>query len=267
MLNTPSRRLGPANRQTGFSLIELLVGISIGLLVTLAALGSLVYTRASSTVVGDSSRLQQDASTAFRIIGHHIRQGGARRVNQAGGGNVEFNGEFLGFGNATTGTVLVTGTDGASNAPDTLQISNDRGAAVPVAPAVDPWPNLNRDCLGAPSLLANNVTNTFTVNAGNLFCVGSGAAAGASLVQGVEDLQVWYGSRSTITDQLTYVTSPTPAVNSQIETIMVCLRIAGEAVGNPTVASIGCIPGQEIAADGRIRRVYFRVFNIRNAGI
>jgi len=258
----------PGHRQRGLSLIELLIGIAIGLLVMLAAVGSLVYTRVSSTAVGDSSRLQQDASTAFRIIGHHIRQGGARRIEAvATGTNVEFNGAFFGFGNAAVGSIVVTGADGAADAPDTLQISNDRGSPAPVAPAVDPWPNMNRDCLGAPSLLANNVTNTFSVVAGNLFCVGSGAAAGANLVQGVEDLQVWFGARNTINDQLIYQASPVPALNQQIETVMVCLRLAGEGTGNPGVNSIGCLPGQNIANDGRIRRVFFRVFNIRNVGI
>ena len=126
---------------------------------------------------------------------------------------------------------------------------------------------MNRDCLGAPSLVANNVTNTFTVNAGNLFCVGSGAAAGAALVQGVEDLQVWYGARNILNDQLIYQASPVPGINTQIETVMVCLRMAGEATGNTGANSIGCIPGQDIANDGRIRRVFFRVFNIRNIGI
>lgn len=262
-----SHPVGPRLRQAGFSLIELMIGITIGLLVMVAAVGSLVYTRISSTAVGDSSRLQQDASTAFRIIGHHIRQGGARRVEQAGGGTVEFNGAFFGFGSAAAGTVVVTGTDGAANAADTLQISNDRVAPVPVAPAVDPWPTMNRDCLGAPSRLANSVTNTFSLNAGNLFCVGSGADDGAALVQGVEDLQVWYGSRNILNDQLIYQASPVPGISNQIETVMVCLRMAGEATGNPGANSIGCIPGQDIADDGRIRRVFFRVFNIRNIGI
>ena len=44
------------------------IGITIGLLVVVAAIGSFVYTRASSTTVGDSSRLQQDAATALRAV-------------------------------------------------------------------------------------------------------------------------------------------------------------------------------------------------------
>lgn len=256
----------PGHRQKGISIVELLVGMAIGLLVLVAAVGSLVYTRVSSTVVGDSSRLQQDASTAFRIIGHHLRQGGARRVLASSGGNVEFNTQYSGASiTPDAPRVLVGGTEGVNNAPDTLMITNDRGSALNVAP--DPWPNLNHDCLGQPSLLANSVDNTFSLVNGNLFCLGSGNEDGASLVQGVEDFQVWYGARNTGNDQLIYQSSAVPtAANQQIETVMVCLRMAGQATGNPGANTTGC-NGQVIADDGRIRRTFFRVFNMRNAGL
>ena len=72
-------------RQRGVSLIELLIGLVIGLLVVVAAMGSLVYTRASSLLIGDSTRLQQEAATAFRIIGGVARQAGARHLEDAPG--------------------------------------------------------------------------------------------------------------------------------------------------------------------------------------
>lgn len=274
----------PGHRQKGISIVELLVGMAIGLLVLVAAVGSLVYTRVSSTVVGDSSRLQQDASTAFRIIGHQIRQSGARRVIGELGGNVEFNSQYVGapvpYDTATaTGTsVLVGGTDGANDAPDTLQISYDTAAIIPANPDIpaNSWPNQNNDCIGertafhedTPSF-PNTVFSVFAVNANQeLTCDGSGPTDGAiALVQGVEDFQVWYGARNTGNDQLTYQSSPTPpTANHQIETVMVCLRMAGQATGNPGANTTGC-NGQVIADDGRIRRTFFRVFNMRNAGL
>jgi hypothetical protein len=42
--------------------------------------------------------------------------------------------------------------------------------------------------------------------------------------------------------------------------------MAGELSGNPGAAVTGC-NGENIANDGRIRRVFFRVFNIRNLGL
>jgi type IV pilus assembly protein PilW len=244
------------------SLIELLIGIAIGLLVVVAAIGSLVYTRTSSTAVGDSTRLQQDASTAFRALGHHVRQGGARRIIAPlpGSANVEFNTAYNGFGvNANTAsTYVVQGADGAANAPDILQVSHDTDPVVQ-----------SMDCLGAPSLVANNVQSTFSVAGNALQCLGSGAVTPFALLQGVEDFQVWYGFRTG--DNLQYRTAtaislvvPTPW--DQVETIQVCIRLAGELSNNPGVDVTGC-NGENIANDGRIRRVFFRVFKIRNQGL
>jgi hypothetical protein len=51
-----------------------------------------------------------------------------------------------------------------------------------------------------------------------------------------------------------------------VDTVMVCLRISGETRTNPTAASTGC-NGEVVPADGRIRRVFTRVFNLRNAAV
>lgn len=248
--------------QAGVSLIELLIGITIGLMVVVAAVGSLVYTRTSSTTVGDSTRLQQDAANAFRILGHQIRQGGARRVVNPlpGSANVEFNSLYLGFGiNANTAsTVVLRGTDGAAGAPDTLDVSHD----------TDPILQ-STDCLGEPSAAANNVTSAFSVNNGELRCDGSGPSGVFPILQGVEDFQVTYGFRTG--DDLQYrtataITLVNPPPWDQVETVQVCLRLAGELSNVPAAAITGC-SGENVPADGRIRRVFLRVFNIRNQGL
>ena len=262
--------------QRGVSLVELMVGIVIGLLVILAAVATLVFTRVSSQTVGDSSRLQQDASTAFRIIGHHIRQGGARRVVApiAGSANVLFNGLYLGYGvNPNTGSAaIVNGADGSGTAPDVLQVSHDSEADLGAT-----------DCLGEVPVAAsaNNIQNRFfhvvnTLGVGELRCLGSGATsaatpAGFALVQGVEDFQVWYGFRALGTDNVRYQTSSqlatlTPVPWDQVESVMVCLRLRSDLSSYQGVATTGC-QNEAIAADGRIRRVFFRVFNIRNVGV
>lgn len=249
-------------QQSGLSLIELLIGITIGLMVVVAAVGSLVYTRTSSTTVGDSTRLQQDAANAFRLIGHQIRQGGARRVVNplAGSANVEFNSLYVGFGiNANTAaTIVLRGTDGAAGAPDTLQLSHDTDDVLQSV-----------DCLGEPSAAANSVTSVFSVNSNELRCDGSGPSGVLPILQGVEDFQVTYGFRTG--DDLQYRTATAialvnPAPWDQVETVQVCLRLAGELTNIPGAAVTGC-NGENVAADGRIRRVFLRVFNIRNQGL
>lgn len=250
------------NSQAGVSLLELLIGITIGLLVVVAAVGSLVYTRTSSTSVDDSSRLQQDASNVFRTLGHHIRQSGARRiVNPLGGNaNVEFNSAYAGFGTNvnTSSPLVVQGVDGADNTPDTLQVSYDTDAVMQ-----------SMDCLGAPTLVPNNITSTFSVVGNELRCLGSGSATPFALVQGVEDFQVLYGFR--VGDNLQYrtataIAAAVPVPWDQVETVQLCLRLAGELRNAPGVDMTGC-NGENVANDGRIRRVFFRVFNIRNQGL
>jgi len=268
--------LARCHQQSGVTLIELLIGIAIGLLVVLAAIGSMTYTRVSSTTVGDSSRLHQDASTAFRILGHHIRQGGARRVRQPipGSTNVMFNLDYSGYGliPGTGNAIVVQGTDGAANGPDTLQVSHDGEPGLAVT-----------DCIGEAPGNANNVQNRFfhQVNAqgvGELRCQGSGASSTAAavntfaLIQGVEDIQVWYGIRTQAGLQYqtaTQILALAPARWDLAESVQICLQLAGELQGNPTPDAVqirGC-NDQVIANDGRIRRTFFRVFNIRNLGL
>lgn len=251
-------RSGPY-RHRGVSLIELMIGIAIGMLIVVAAIGTMLYTRASSTTIGDSARLHQDAATAFRIIGETVRQAGARRLVETGGA-VEFNPNFTGL--TTTAVITVSGTDGATTptiAADTLRIAYDSDSVVGIT-----------DCLGSiAGSTANTVTNTFDVSGGNLRCQGN-AASGATvqpLIQNVEDFQIWYGIRNAA-QSLQYVSASgvTDWSDAGIETVMVCLRLSGETRSNPTAASVGC-SGEAVAADGRIRRVFTRVFNLRNAGV
>lgn len=243
----------PPRRQRGVSLIELLIGLTIGLLVAVAAVGSLVYTKVSSTTVGDSSRLQQDASTAFRIMGHQLRQAGARRL-QDNGAKVRFNPAYQGL-SANTFEIL-NGTEGTSNGTDTLVVSYDVDTTIDA-----------RDCLGQTPA-GNMVSSTFRVVGRELQCLGSAnAATSQALISGVEDMQVLYGVRTG--DDLRYRVASDVPDWGLVESVQVCLRLVGDVAGTPTVAAAtpGCIAGQTVNSDGRIRRVFTQVFNLRNVGL
>ncbi|MGE0351292.1 prepilin-type N-terminal cleavage/methylation domain-containing protein [Hydrogenophaga sp.] len=241
--------------QQGLTLIELMIGLLIGMLVSLAAVTSLGFTRLASSTVGDSARLHEDASTAFRIIGHHLRQAGAQRLMDADGRRVHFNDAYVGYGNAAVphsieGANAISGTD-------TLRVSHD------IEPLITAT-----DCLGnAPTQQQQDngfttLSNVFSVNGGNLQCAGSATSLPAALIQGVEDFQVRYAVRDSATDTLQYQDAP---VNwSEAEGVMVCLQLVGERGGQPTEPVLGC-NGQPIAQDGRLRRTFWRVFQLRNA--
>ena len=242
--------------QSGISIVELLVGLTIGLLVSIAALGSFSSTRSTSATLGDSTRLHQDAAMAFRAIGHHLRQAGAQRLIDDGGGKVEFNGEFEGYGSSLVPQAL-QGLDGANNGPDRLDISHDTEDTLNAV-----------DCLGQGAHPAPGITNRFELVNGSLRCQGSGSGVPSPLIGGVEDFQVRYGVR--INDTLQYVNADaswTAANWNAVETVMVCLRLVGQVGGHTGQAIAGCRENQVIANDGRIRRVFVRVFSIRNVAL
>ena len=71
------------HHQSGATLIELMVGITIGLLTIAVAIGDLLVSRGVSTSVSDVTGLQEQASYAFRIIGQQLRQAGSIRLDLA----------------------------------------------------------------------------------------------------------------------------------------------------------------------------------------
>lgn len=259
------------SRQSGVSLVELMIALAVGLMVVIAAMGSLVYTRTASRLMGDSTRLQQDAATAFRVIGQAVRQAGARRLIDMPGSTVSFNPQYKGIEvNANTWQpAAVKGADGALNGPDTLALARDHTLASG-ADKKSPLNIDNVDCLGQPTAPGQGVTSTFSVDASQLKCKGSGSSDGTyGLMAGVEDFQVWYGLREGAGLRYTTATALnqfSPAPWDQVEALRICLRLAGELSSGPGSTTVGC-QGEPTPNDGRMRRVFFRVFKLRNASL
>jgi type IV pilus assembly protein PilW len=249
--------------QLGASLMELMVGITIGLLVVLAAIGSLVYTRVSSTTMVDATRLQQKADAAFRIMNFQTLQAGAIELTQSGLDNAaKFSTAYTGF-NPTTTTLAtsVVSVHGAADGvnKDILRISYQDNGTV-------------RDCLGQATAVATRnvrVDNEFTYVAASNELRCKGAAAGATaqpIVDGVEDFQVRYGVVTSTGFQFLTAANVTDWTN--IQAVSVCLQLRGDAQGNPQpgMAPIAsCITGTTVPNDGRLRRVFNRTFSLRNA--
>ena len=101
----------PARMERGLSLIEMMIGLTIGLMLTLGLFTLIANTSQSFKVQDDFSRMQENGATAFRYIGDSLRHAG-----------------FYGYSNPALGTVsllsgsaVATTTDcgGAGNAPAT----------------------------------------------------------------------------------------------------------------------------------------------------
>ncbi len=232
----------PKRRQRGVGLVELLVSLVIGLLISMAAIGTMAHSRATAATLGEAMRLHQDAATALRIIEHQVRQAGATRLVDAAGGMVEFH-----LDDAGTAPALLDGTQGTGLLPDTLRTGLVADASIDA-----------RDCLGNEPL-GDRILSEFELVAGNLRCKGSGHKDPAPLIEGVEDFQVRYAVR--VGDGIQYVA--TPADWNLVQGVVVCLRLVSPARSATVRRLTGC-QEEPIADDGRMRRVIVRVIRLRN---
>jgi type IV pilus assembly protein PilW len=229
-----------------------MVGLSIGLLVTLSGLGSLVQSRLAASAVSESTRLQQDASTAMRVLGQQIRQAGALGLMDAAGGTVVFRQDTSDDPNRPLG---VSGTESGSLRTDTLTVSHA------VDPALDA-----RDCLGQTAA-GTVVRSSFRVVGQELQCQGSAfKATYQGLVTGVEDFQVWYGVRQE--DSLQYREASAVTDWAAVVSVQICLVLVGEQRAHPVSArqTAGCGGAPLARGDGRLRGVFRQVFTLRHRG-
>lgn len=258
----------------GASLIELMVGITIGLLVVIGAVGSLVFTQATTTVLADTAHLQQKADAIFSNLGMHLLQAGAVNMEWSNAG-VKFSDNYTGINTSSTGLpgqmLSIHGVEESSNFAEALRVSyQDNMRSTDDAATRQ---NLGvRDCLGnRPAVEFTNIDNEFFRSGTDLMCRGASAAPNEAqaIADGVEDFQVWYGIQSLDASgnpqYLFYSADKVPNWSS-IHAVRVCILLRGDSQGNPTpdLSLTGC-NGQSISNDGRIRRVYWRTFGIRNA--
>ena len=260
----PGPRFVKNKSQRGFSLIELMVGLTIGLLVVVAAIGSLVFTQVTSSVVDDSARLQQKADAIFRNMGFHVAQAGAFTLATAPSAassspelaKVVFSSNYTGFNTSPAGKIYnFHGLEGASNAPDTLRVSyEDDGTS--------------RDCLGNRPTGAN-VDNEFTLSGTDLTCKGATATVAQSIADGVEDFQVLYGVQTGLpgAEQYQFAVASAIADWTNIQAVQICIQLKGDNKGNPQPSGLvlkDC-RGQTLTNDGYLRRVFWRTLSSRNA--
>ena len=270
--------------QRGLSLIEMMVGLAIGLLVVLAAMGTIVINRQAGTTVSDGYKLANAGNSAMRLIASSVRQAGAMELAQAGGvgNNVMF---VLGVnrGTGAGGDILVSGTEGAVGAPDTLVASYQHR----LNGAVDA--NVTRDCLGAsPGNVAALITNTFSVNNVELRCTGSvtpgapqamvGDNANAANDVAVMDFQVWYWMSDQVTGLGTLQRRLTAAEVTAaggwglanggwagVNAVEVCLHLRGIRSDYPGGGTFNNCAGTNTNFGGRLHQVFRGTYKVRNA--
>jgi len=229
--------------ESGFNLIELMIGIAIGSLILLAALTALVSTSSTGRTVNDASQIQQQGSIALRIIGLQIRQAAARNLVNLAGGPVFLSENFAGFAD---GGNAIQGVNGGTT--DTLNISYEGTSD-------------STDCLGNTSALAlGRVDSAIAVNGTTLECTGSAAAGAQVIVDGVEDFQVRYGVKAGTSMQYVNTTANWGSVSA----VEVCLQLRSATVTAPAIGTYTNCQGNVVAQDGRLHKMFRNTFLLRN---
>ena len=281
-----TRRTGPpdSRAQKGVTLLELMVGVAIGLLVVAVAMAALMTSRGLSGTVSDATNIQQQAAYALRVIGQQMRQAGSIRLNLdpgslAGGDPTlaavafEFKADAVSGGNAfdiNDTTHIISGT-GTSLAPAYQRYQD----AVFTNASLQ---SLSRNCVGAPGDTSTDqrIENTFQISGTELQCGGNGAVAQA-IIQNVANFQVRYliQDNSALGDSKVRHSASAPANMGTVQAVEVCLVLYGsERIDIPAGSTYTDCDGTSVAfnslaspRNNRMHLLFRNTYQLRSQGL
>ncbi len=264
------RSLRPA-RQCGATLIELLIGLAIGLLTVVTALGALNVSRQLTGTVTDASQLQQQAGHALRVIGTQLRQAtpwalAPQAVPQDAARLLAAN---AGQGPTLRGASAPAGTQEFHLSLRTTSLQEPSHLATGTTPK--PL-HLLRDCLGesGSAHAQKTLVSHFRWQDGQLFCQGEGKPQ--ALISGVRDFQLRY-----LQQRLDHRTQPAQprfryalaedlqdADWNEVLAVEICLELEGlEAIDNAGTHYTRC-DGTEARRENRLQQVVRSTYHLRN---
>lgn len=253
--------------QAGLTLIELMIGLAVGLLVVAVATVSLLGSRSVTGAVSDISGIQQQAAYAMRTFGTQLRQAGSLYLDL--GLDADGEGEIT----SATAFQLRGSTDTAiaeNNGSVTIRFT---GYEEPTFANAGP---ISRNCLGAPGSIPAGTTasieSIFTLNGTDLRCNDQ------PIAQNVAAFQVRYLLQGTDQDDPTmlYTNSAGVADWNRVQGVEVCLVLFGtERIDLPAGASYtGCdgstavnITTLAAPRTNRMHYVFRNVFQLRSQGL
>lgn len=275
-------------RQRGVTLIELMIGITLGLMVMAVATVTLLGSRTLSGTVSDAAGLQQQASYAFSVIGRQIRQAGSLELNL----NPDLS---FGASSSTFSAMVPVAFDAPD--PTGARPPFDRKAST-LSATMTPTPTFTvgyqnytesvvsgaataiksqlHDCLGQnpgeSNLSAAPVlTSQFRLNAASneLVCTGTGASGTQAVIENITDFKVRYAVQPAGTANMTYVTDPsTIATRDAIYAIEICLELTGtEHVQIPATETYKNCDNTDTAYGNRLKMVFRSSYQLRSQGL
>jgi type IV pilus assembly protein PilW len=291
------RRLAAA----GFTLIEMMVALAIGL----AVVGALIAAYLSSFASGRHSdavvQITEDATLALNVMRQQIAQAGYSQphgVDEAGRLVLhQFSAiagcEAAGFSDLQAGIQAPGNCQATSpdqSTPDALEVAYEgsvlpgkasngilggAGTPQPLDCLGNTFPKTHDDATGDDYWLNDS---KFYVADGSLYCHGPGNRAGAAIVQNVETLQVTYGMANAPAGERDagqvahYDSAPPPGSPfwNNVVSVRLCVQVrsAAKVLDKASTATLGnwidCRNAQRTAVDGYLRRTFTTTIALQN---
>ena len=250
-----------AFHQQGYTLPELLIGMTLGLLVIAAATSAYGTSKQTWNAMAAADAVHANARVALRNIREQAHMAGASFLiasshstsDQANADAIDFNVEISPPEDA--GQSTLAGVNGTKYL-ESLTLGH--------------WHALDAiDCQGNTGSTHTSVRNDYKLNTNKeLSCKDLNLANSTyqALAEGVEDFQVRYAEANASTQTIQWKTANQVAIMTQVLAIEVCLRIASiNTVHNtkPHTNIKGC-QDEALPSDGRVRRTFKRVITLRN---
>lgn len=267
--------------QTGLSLIELMVAVTLGLMITTTLGYILMGSRSTYRTQDANARVQDTGRFALEFIGRQLRAAGRLDITPLwSDSRTKLSGLPAGWtpiagthgAAAAEGAVAVNASgvvsiNGGSRQTDTVTVQYQETTLAGVTP---------RDCNGAAVALVNlpggggqygTIRNTISLDGANLEleCTGNGGGGAQPLTVGVEDLQFRYAETATPS---VFRDASQVANWANVVAVQVCIMVQSTESGvvNSPQSIRNCSGEFEQAApaDTRLRRTFTSVYTLRN---
>ncbi|MBI3562267.1 MAG: PilW family protein [Gammaproteobacteria bacterium] len=238
------------NKQRGFSLVEMMIGLVISLLLIFGVVAIYVNSKRGYSLQDGMAHQQENARFSIDILLHDLRMAG-------------YDSSVIKL------KPIVAATDGGSTTSDSItvqyqSITDCLGQATPA--------NSCTNLSGNPTTFSCAVNRYFIDASGNLACQGNGSTATDIIADGIYDMQILYGidTDNNNTDEANYankyVTWPNVTDATRIVSIRIGLlsRTPTDVASASNTSTIMNLNQSVSVTDKRIHRGYVNTVMLRN---
>jgi type IV pilus assembly protein PilW len=247
-------------QQRGFTLVEIMIAITIGLLMMAGILQISAASKESGRLQRNMSFVQENIRITTEILGRDIRQAGYYEDDNPSD-PITGLAPFVDLSDPTDDTSADITSDGGGSDNDQITVTYES----------------DTDCLGQDTFnVGEEADNHFAVNhyfiqSERLMCRGNGADASQPLVEGVESMQILYGENTDGDPRSAnrYVQAG-GADPDNIVSVRIALRFHSrehirQGVDNNLYALLDAETFDPVATDKRIRREVTTTISLRNS--